>query len=93
VLTSDADTNGEVAQQHIMLFEQCCLSHAKGNYEMLLRFDGLNEWQTDPVVKSSGRVHSAASYVQLDPTSVSAFAPVSHDHDCEEDRLLGCNKV
>ena len=47
----------------------------------------------DPEVKSSGRVHNAASYVQLDPTSVSAFAPVSHDHDCEEDCLLGCNKV
>jgi hypothetical protein len=44
----------------------------------------------DPEVKSSGRVHNAASYVQLDLTSVSAFAPVSHDRDCEEDCLLGC---
>ena len=47
----------------------------------------------DPEVKSYGRVHVAASYVQLDLTSVSAFAPVSHDPDCEEDCLLGCNKV
>jgi hypothetical protein len=28
----------------------------------------------DPEVKSSGRIHNAASYVQVDPTSVSAFA-------------------
>jgi hypothetical protein len=37
----------------------------------------------DPEVKSSGRVHNAASYIQLDLISISAFAPVSHDHDCE----------
>ena len=47
----------------------------------------------DPELKSSGRIHNAASYVQLDLTSVTAFAPISHDHDCEEDCFLGCNKM
>ena len=47
----------------------------------------------DPEVRSSGRVYNVALYVQLELTSSSAFAPVSHDHDCEEDCLLGCSKV
>jgi len=38
VLTSIADTKGDVAQQDILLFEQCCLSQAKGHYEILVRF-------------------------------------------------------
>lgn len=54
---------------------------------------GLSVTNPDLDVKSSGRVHNAVSYVQLDLTSVSAFAPVSHDHDCEEDCSLGCNKA
>jgi hypothetical protein len=41
VLTSVADINGDVAQQDILLFEQCCLSQAKGHYEILVRFGGL----------------------------------------------------
>jgi len=41
VLKSVADINGDVAQQDILLLEQCCLSQAKGHYEIVVRFGGL----------------------------------------------------
>ena len=41
VLKSVADINGDVAQQDILLLEQCWLSQAKSHYETVVRFGGL----------------------------------------------------